>query len=188
MPRVLWALPVLSAALLVQLAWSDADRIRIDDAPLAVDTWLVPDEPRWQIVARSRGADDAEIAAVQNACACFPGIPPHLLCGLVEKESGWNHAAVGDGGRSKGLTQVQSCWLDEYREWHSWFYGVPGSADRFDPVDSLLLACIVLEYYSVHEDCEFALRSYNGGSRGRNSGKCRRYARRVLELSKEYAE
>lgn len=94
------------------------------------------------------------------------GIPPELLLGLVERESGGDPRAVGDGGKSKGLGQI-------YQPAHPRFHA---QNNPFDPAANIDYAARLLKsLYNRFNNWEAALAGYNAGSgaveRALNSGR-----------------
>ena len=80
------------------------------------------------------------------------GIPPSILAGLIEQESGWNPTAVSSAG-AVGLGQFMP---DTAAEWE---------VDRKDPVSSINGAAKYLRYLTDYFDGDLdkAIYAYNGG-------------------------
>lgn len=57
-------------------------------------------------IARRWSGQDTYAGLIETAAATY-AIPRHVAYGLVAQESGFNARALGDGGRSFGLVQIQ---------------------------------------------------------------------------------
>lgn len=89
------------------------------------------------------------------------GVDPAVLFGMIEQESGFNADAIGDGGDSLGLMQIQYKWHGERME-------RLGCNDLLDPYQNVKLGIDILHeligYYCG--DLEQAVIAYNCGVSG----------------------
>lgn len=97
------------------------------------------------------------------------GLDPKIVRALIEVESGGDPYAVGDGGDSIGLGQIQP-------KWHGERMARLGVTDLYDPQQNVLVICDILaeklaEYGNLHD----ALSAYNAGSPCNNG-----YAEKIL--------
>ena len=100
------------------------------------------------------------------------GINPDIVIAQIKKESNFNPNAIGDGGNSFGLMQIQP-------RWHSKRMERLGCTDLLDPIQNVKVGIDYLaEKYREYGDIALALTAYNAGSvRNGVSG----YAVAVLE-------
>ena len=110
----------------------------------------------------------------------YYGIEPSLIVAIIEKESSYNEAAIGDGGESYGLMQVQgrvwSVRMDEL-----------GVTDLLNPYENIAIGVDILAAHLEQGlGVEWALMAYNGGVSYANKmtaeGKVSKYAQSVLEI------
>lgn len=88
------------------------------------------------------------------------GVDPALILAIIEKESGYNPDAAGDGGQSQGLMQI-------WRSAHESRMEKLGVANLYDPKDNVLVGIDILaEKLDKYEDTEKALIAYNAGDAG----------------------
>lgn len=109
------------------------------------------------------------------------GIDPAIIVAMIYKESIFNSGAVGDGGKSLGLMQIQPRWngsrMDEL-----------GCHDLFDPYQNVTVGidCFA-DYFDESGSIEWSLMAYNGGpsyaSNLWNSGQISGYASAVLSYA-----
>lgn len=109
------------------------------------------------------------------------GIDPAIVVSMIFRESGFNPEAVGDGGNSLGLMQIQPRWngarMDEF-----------GCYDLLDPYQNVTVGidCFA-DYYDESGSIEWALMAYNGGPSYANnlwsSGQISGYALSVLSYA-----
>lgn len=142
--------------------------IVIDELP-EPETWDVPLEKDLQLFI----ADLCEEMSIE----------PELVLAMIEQESQWNPEAVGDGGNSLGLLQIQP-------RWHSARMDKLGCTDLFNPYDNVTVAIDILaEKMAADKGTEWALMAYNGGNAYANSltaqGKVSGYAKEVLAMAEE---
>ena len=119
--------------------------IVIDELP-EPETWDVPLEKDLQLFI----ADLCETVSIE----------PELVLAIIENESQWNPEAVGDGGRSFGLMQVQRwCHKDRMNRL--------GCDDLLDPYQNVLVGIDILaEKMAKYDTTGEALTAYNAGDSG----------------------
>lgn len=133
------------------------------------ETWDVPLEKDLQLFI----ADLCEEMSIE----------PELVLAMIEQESQWNPEAVGDGGNSLGLLQIQP-------RWHSARMDKLGCTDLFNPYENVKVAIDILaEKMAAGKGTEWALMAYNGGNQYANNlvaqGKVSGYAKEVLARAEE---
>lgn len=85
------------------------------------------------------------------------GINPALVLAVIQKESSYDAGAIGDGGNSAGLMQVQQRWHGERME-------RLGVSDLLDPYQNTLVGIDYLaELLTRWNDTHKALMAYNMG-------------------------
>lgn len=85
-------------------------------------------------------------------------INPDIVIAQIKKESDFDANAVGDGGNSFGLMQIQP-------RWHSKRMERLGCTDLFDPIQNVKVGIDYLaEKYKEYGDIGLALTAYNAGS------------------------
>ena len=88
------------------------------------------------------------------------GVDPALVLAIIEKESGYNPDAAGDGGQSQGLMQI-------WRSAHKKRMKKLGAVNLYDPRDNVTVGIDILaEKLEKYEDAEKALIAYNAGDTG----------------------
>lgn len=99
-------------------------------------------------------------------------LSPLLIAAIIRVESGGDPHAIGDGGESYGLMQIQPRWHEEEMT-------RLGVTDLLDPEENVLLGCHIFRGIldQAGGDVEKALTIYN---RGHDDGS-REYADRVKE-------
>ena len=119
--------------------------IVVDELP-EPETWDVPLEKDLQLFI----ADLCEEMSIE----------PELVLAMIEQESQWNPEAVGDGGRSFGLMQVQRwCHKDRMNRL--------GCDDLLDPYQNVLVGIDILaEKMAKYDTTGEALTAYNAGDSG----------------------
>ena len=114
------------------------------------------------------------------------GIDSAIIIAMAEVESNYNSDAIGDGGNSFGLMQIQP-------RWHSERLKTLGVTDLLDPKQNVTVGIDILAELVAKYDgnVEMALVAYNAGptgayrhwfSRGVYTSE---YSRKVLEISRE---
>ncbi len=87
-------------------------------------------------------------------------VDPALVLAIIEKESGYNPDASGDGGQSQGLMQI-------WRSAHESRMEKLGAVNLYDPYDNVLVGIDILaEKLNSYGDVEKALVAYNAGDAG----------------------
>ena len=97
------------------------------------------------------------------------GIDPALVMAVIQKESDFDTAAIGDSGDSAGLMQVQERWHRERME-------RLGVSDLLDPYQNTLVGIDYLAELLTKYPVADALTAYNSGSPGESD-----YAAAVLK-------
>ena len=114
------------------------------------------------------------------------GIDPAVIIAMAEVESNYDSEALGDGGNSFGLMQIQP-------RWHSERMTALGVTNLLDPQQNVKVGIDILAELVAKYDgnIEMALVAYNAGptgayrhwfSRGVYTSE---YSRKVLEISRE---
>lgn len=110
----------------------------------------------------------------------YYGVDPALVIALIEKESSYNSSAIGDGGDSIGIMQIQP-------KWHAERMDRLGASDLFNPYENVSVGIDILaEYLAAGQGVEWALMAYNGGASYANrmtaEGKISNYAMSVIDI------
>lgn len=85
------------------------------------------------------------------------GINPAIVIAMIGKESVYNPDAIGDGGNSLGLMQIQP-------RWHKERMKRLGTTNLFDPYQNVTVGIDLLdELFSKGKSIEWVLMAYNGG-------------------------
>ena len=132
---------------------------------------------------------NAEIQTCIKALCEEKGIDPAIIIAMAEVESNYNSDAIGDGGNSFGLMQIQP-------RWHSERMATLGVTDLLDPKQNVTVGIDILAELVAKYDgnIEMALVAYNAGptgayrhwfSRGVYSSD---YSTKVLEISSKLKE
>lgn len=118
---------------------------------------------------------DLQLHIIETAEA--HGIDPAIIMAMAYRESTYNPAAVGDGGNSYGLLQIQP-------KWHYKRMQKLGCTDLFDPYQNVSVGIDYLaEMLDRYDgDIEKALVGYNQGS---YNGTITRYARTIMAKAEE---
>lgn len=115
---------------------------------------------------------------IMNICEEY-GIDPAIVIAMIQKESCFTASAIGDGGNSFGLMQIQP-------RWHSGRMEKLGCTDLLDPFQNVTVGidylAEMLEWYDG--DIAKALTAYN---RGYYAGTITNYAWSVIRISEELA-
>lgn len=99
------------------------------------------------------------------------GIDPAIIVAMAYKESTYNHDAIGDGGNSYGLLQIQP-------KWHYKRMQKLGCTDLLDPYQNVTVGVDYLaECLNRYGSMDKALTAYNRGS---YSGTVTNYAKTIL--------
>lgn len=87
-------------------------------------------------------------------------IDPAIVFAIIEKESNYNEQAIGDGGRSFGLMQIQE-------RWHTDRMDKLGVTNLLDPYQNVIVGVDYLaELLYYYGDLDMALVAYNAGYGG----------------------
>lgn len=101
--------------------------------------------------------------ALFESIAAQYGIRPGVMESLVEHESGFNPAALGDAGQSRGLGQI---WASTARR-----LGVTDLETLFEPkVNLTLIARLLVELHKRSYDGEDVIAGYNAGTPMKKGG------------------
>jgi len=101
-------------------------------------------------------ADDLQVFLIK-ICEEYH-ISPALVIAVIEQESQYNASAVGDGGNSVGLMQIQERWHRERME-------RLGCTDLTNPYQNIAVGVDLLaELYNMNPDTYWVLMAYNGGT------------------------
>ena len=119
-------------------------------------------------------SDELQLHIIEQAEA--HGIDPAVIFAMAWKESTYYSKAVGDGGNSYGLLQIQP-------RWHSGRMEKLGCSDLFDPYQNVIVGVDYLaENLNRYGSIEAALTAYNAGS---YTGTVTNYAYTVLSMAAE---
>ncbi len=110
-------------------------------------------DPNTQIPSAGPSASKQQIGQILDAAAQKYGIPPDILKAIAWKESRWNPAARGDGGKSYGMMQI-------YTSAHPNYDAARGQQDIAYNVD--YGAKLLRSLYDRHKDWKTAVMRYNG--------------------------
>lgn len=110
-------------------------------------------------------------------------VEPELIISMICRESVYNAGAVGDGGKSLGLMQIQPRWHKDRME-------RLGCEDLLDPYQNVVVGIdLMAELLNKRGSVEWALMAYNGGPSYANehvaAGKVSEYAREVMQMASE---
>ena len=122
-----------------------------DDIASAISAAAMSKEANEQLAEEVKQTDYIDEIATSY------GLDPDIVRAVIEVESGGDPEAVGDGGESIGLMQIQP-------KWHGERMARLGVTDLFDPYENVLTGCDILaeklaEYGNLHD----ALSAYNAG-------------------------
>ena len=105
-------------------------------------------------------------------------IDPAIIMAMAYKESTYNTSAIGDGGNSYGLLQIQP-------KWHYQRMTKLGCTDLLDPYQNVTVAVDYLaEQIARYGDLAKGLTAYN---RGHYAGTITVYAKTVMAMAEEMA-
>ena len=117
------------------------------------------------------------------------GITPEIIVAMIERESSYNAAAIGDNGESVGLMQIQE---------HNHYDRIErlGVTDLFDPFENVEVGIDFLAQCITRNggNLEMALIAYNAGQRGAETNYFSKgiysnaYSQKVLEKAKTLKE
>lgn len=170
---------IISLMFGLMVACSKAEAKLIEEPAEPVDIVLdeLPEPETWDVPLEN----DLQLF-IASLCEEV-SIEPELVLAMIEKESQWNPEAVGDGGNSLGLLQIQP-------RWHSGRMEKLDCENLLDPYDNVTVAIDILaEKMAAGKGTEWALMAYNGGNAYANSltaqGKVSDYAKQVLVRAEE---
>ena len=178
-PTTLLLIMSLLLGLMVACSKAEAKQIEEPAEPVAIvidelpepETWDVPLEHDLQFFI-------ADLCEEMN-------IDPELVLAMIEQESQWDAAAVGDNGRSFGLMQVQE-------RWHKDRMNKLGCDDLLNPYENVVVGIDILaEKLAKYDTTGEALTAYNAGDYGAyvhyfSKGiYANDYAKKVLAMAEE---
>ena len=100
-----------------------------------------------------------------------------LILGVISVESTFRPGAIGDGGNSFGLMQIQPRWWSKTMERE-------GVVDLLDPLQNVRCGCAILQYLKNTYGTEYrALQAYNTGNPNSNNGYAEKVYRQVDALT-----
>ena len=120
-----------------------------------------------------------EQAEIQNMAAAAE-VPYEMVLAVMEQESGFRADAIGDGGRSIGLMQVQPRWTEVRM-------ARLGVDDLTNPLQNAKTGIAILsDKIAKYGDHEKALVAYNAGDVGSAGVYSNAYSQSVLNLMEKY--
>lgn len=122
---------------------------------------------------------------IYNLCKDY-GVDPAIVISIIEIESGYNAAAIGDDGDSIGLMQIQPKWWSERMT-------ELGATDLLNPYHNVTIGIDILaDKLSEGQGVEWALMAYNGGAQYANemtaSGQVSDYAITIMAEAYKLSE
>ena len=107
-----------------------------------------------------------------------------FVMAVIAQESSYRPNVTGDGGKSKGLMQIQERYHGDVME-------MLGVADLYDPIGNVKVGVYILcKHFEECDDVYYVLMKYNGGAAYANrmleAGKVSNYAKEIVERSMEY--
>ena len=122
---------------------------------------------------------------IYNLCEEY-GVDPAIVISIIEIESGYNAAAIGDDGDSIGLMQIQPKWWSERMT-------ELGATDLLNPYHNVTIGIDILaDKLSEDQGVEWALMAYNGGVQYANemtaSGQVSDYAITIMAEAYKLSE
>lgn len=121
----------------------------------------IPEEPVLEEIKEIKRYYDVPLNEelqdhIFNLCAAYD-INPALVISLIGKESSYRSDAIGDGGDSLGLMQIQPKWNQARME-------ELGCSDLIDPFQNVEVGIDILaELFATGKSTEWVLMAYNGG-------------------------
>ena len=137
----------------------------------AIDTPEVYQQTEYKVVSNIQ----IDVQGISNEMiddiATRSGVDPAIVKAIIQEESNGNPNAVGDGGESIGLMQIQP-------RWHQTKMEELGIVNLYDPQENVILGCSILsDLYDKYGNYEDALSVYNSG----NVHDGKQYAERILK-------
>ena len=109
------------------------------------------------------------------------GCPSFILYGIASAESDFTATAIGDGGKSLGMFQINETFRDiRVRKY--------GEYNPFNPLEAAIIAGFIMaENLAVYPDYHQAICAYRQGITGvQKNGAMTWYSEKVLEKGREY--
>ena len=103
-------------------------------------------------------------------------IDPAIIVSIIGTESSYNQSAVGDGGDSVGLMQIQE-------KWHRERMNRLDATDLLDPIQNVSVGIDYIAELLGKYPLESALTAYNSGKPGASA-----YAQKVMERMEEFKD
>ena len=137
----------------------------------AIDTPEVYQQTEYKVVSNIQ----IDVQGISNEMiddiATRSGVDPAIVKAIIQEESNGNPNAVGDGGESIGLMQIQP-------RWHQTKMEELGIVNLYDPQENVILGCSILsDLYDKYGNYEDALSVYDSG----NVHDGKQYAERILK-------
>ena len=153
-PVTLLLIMSLLLGLMVACSKAEAKPIEEPAEPVAIVTDELPEPETWDVPLET----DLQLF-IADLCETV-SVDPELVLAMIEQESQWDAAAVGDNGRSFGLMQVQRwCHKDRMNRL--------GCDDLLNPYENVVVGIDILsEKLEKYGDVEKALCAYNAGDAG----------------------
>ena len=109
------------------------------------------------------------------------GCPSFILYGIASAESDFTANAIGDGGKSLGMFQIN----ETFRDIRVAKYG---EYNPFSPIESAIIAGFIMaENMAIYPDYNQAICAYRQGIGGvKKNGAMTWYSEKVLEKGREY--
>lgn len=150
----------------------------IDERNARLQAEAEEEAKRLELIAQ--GGQPLYESYVDDICTnLYPDVPASMIKAMIERESHWNSACLGDHGTSYGLMQIKP-------KWHQWRADKLGVTDWLDPYGNILIGCDLMnDYIQKYDSLALALMVYNGGAKyaqnNYSAGVISNYARGVLE-------
>lgn len=125
---------------------------RTNEAQEVEEITETPEESRYYDIPLSEQLQDHIFEECEKN-----GIDTALVLAVIWQESQYDASAVGDGGSSVGLMQIQERWHEDRME-------RLGCTDLYDPYQNITVGVDLLaELYNTNPDIYWVLMAYNGG-------------------------
>lgn len=153
-PVTLLLIMSLLLGLMVACSKAEAKPIEEPAEPVAIVIDELPEPETWDVPLEH----DLQLF-IADLCEEV-NIDPGLVLAMIEQESQWDAAAVGDNGRSFGLMQVQE-------RWHKDRMNKLGCDDLLNPYENVVVGIDILaEKLAKYDTTAEALTAYNAGDYG----------------------
>lgn len=147
--------------------------------PVSVSVQEVSSEPETVVeteyILYDVPLDEATQKAAIDICSEY-GLSYELILGVISVESSFKCEAIGDGGNSFGLMQIQPKWWSKTMEEN-------GVTNLLDPLQNIRCGCAILQELKTKYGTEYrALQTYNTGRPDTNNGYADKVYRCMSEL------